>query len=346
MESDQMRKRVLGNAHILIDNNLGQDYAFDGCMAYLMECLGEGTAYDYWFFAGVSGDSYTQVYSRDLDTWVLDLSHACYDNELMGRVFGAVGYGHSLVDGDELKADPDGYRKQVVDSIDHGVPVIAKGFDFTMNGKTHRNMDIGCVIGYENDGETFLYLSQDSVIPSPHMAQDPLTPRPFTLDSSYGLVFAGGKKQAPPLADVYREAIMNVPRLDAMPERDGVAFGTKAFERWASDLEEGKLDALPTGTLDFWQHYGGYLAVLYTNMYGQHFTRRAIEACPDWTALSEIPPIVKEMSMVCAFPPVGGGFDMEPRRLKDRKYMEPICKVIRRCADYTKKVIETIQRRG
>jgi hypothetical protein len=76
-------KKVLGNVHLLIDNNLGQDYAFDGCMAYLMECLGESEAYDYWFFAGVSGDSFTQIYGRDLDKWILDLSHACFDEELM-----------------------------------------------------------------------------------------------------------------------------------------------------------------------------------------------------------------------------------------------------------------------
>ncbi len=83
--------RVLSNYHILIDNNLGQDYAFDGCMAYLMECLGDSQAYDYWFFAGVSGDSYTQVYEWDLNRWILDLSHVCFGEELMRRVFGAVG---------------------------------------------------------------------------------------------------------------------------------------------------------------------------------------------------------------------------------------------------------------
>ncbi len=59
-------KKVLDNVHLLIDNNLGQDYVFDGCMAYLMECLGESNHYDYWYFGGVSGDLYTQVYHQDL----------------------------------------------------------------------------------------------------------------------------------------------------------------------------------------------------------------------------------------------------------------------------------------
>lgn len=245
--------------------------------------------------------------------------------------------------GNELKYNLGKRRMQVVDSIDRGVPVIAKGFDFTMSGKTYRNMDIGCIIGYENAGEAFFYLSQDSVTPSPHMAHDSITPRPFVLDSSYCLVFAGEKKEAPPLASVYREAIMNIPRLNAMPERDGVSFGTRAYEDWAADLENGKFDDMPVDELDFWPHYGGYLVILATNVFGQHFTQRAMEACSDLTALSEIPPIIREMSEVCDFSTVGGGFDMEPQRLQDRKHMEPICKLIRKCAAYNERIIDTIE---
>ncbi len=223
-------KKVLDNVHILIDNNLGQDYVFDGCLAYLMECLGESNTYDYWFFSGVSGDSYTQIYQQDLDKLTQDFSHACFDDDLLKRVFRAVGYGYSYVTGSALKGNLDTYRRQVVDSIDQGVPVIAKGFDFPLppwRGKTYQNIDIGCIVGYENEGETLLYISQDSVIPSPHMANDSLILRPFVLDPSYCLVFAGKKKPAPPLANVYTEAIWNIPRLNKMPERDGIFLERK-----------------------------------------------------------------------------------------------------------------------
>lgn len=52
---------LLSAIHYLIDKNQGQHYVFNGCMAYLMESLGESKDYDYCFFSGVSGDCYTQV---------------------------------------------------------------------------------------------------------------------------------------------------------------------------------------------------------------------------------------------------------------------------------------------
>jgi hypothetical protein len=288
-ETQRTMKRVIDNVHILIDNNLGQDYVFGGCMAYLMECLGESEAYDYWFFAGVSGDSYTQVYERDLSRWTPSLSRACFDQHLMDRVFGAAGYGYSFVDGTAIGRNQEAFRSRVVESIDQGIPVIAKGFDYTWNGKIHRNWDIGCIVGYEDAGDTLLYVSQDLVTPSPHMAQDPIVPRAFTLDSTFTLVFVGEKTHSPPLESVYREAIRNIVRLNRMADRGSVSFGTKAFEQWAADLESGRPDSLPVEELDFWHHYGGYLVTLYTNMYGQHFTQRAIEACPNHAGLSEVP---------------------------------------------------------
>jgi hypothetical protein len=66
----------------------------------------------------------------------LDFPHACFDDDLFRRVFRAVGYDYFFVTGSALKGNIEKYRRQVVDSIDHGVPVIAKGFDFSMGGKT------------------------------------------------------------------------------------------------------------------------------------------------------------------------------------------------------------------
>jgi hypothetical protein len=336
-------KIAIENVHILIDNNLGQDYVFAGCMAYVMECLGESKAYDYWFFAGVSGDSYTQVYDRDLSRWTPSLSRACFDQHLMDRVFGAAGYGYSFVDGTAIGRSQEEFRSRVVESIDQGIPVIAKGFDYTSDGRIHRNWDIGCIVGYEDAGDTLLYVSQDLVTPSPHMAQDPIVPRAFTLDSTYTLVLVGEKTHCPSLDSVYREAIRNIPRLNRMPDRGSVSFGTKAFEQWASDLESGRLDSLAAEDLGFWQHYGGYLVTLYTNLYGQHFTQRAIEACPDHPGLSRVPALIKEMIQVCDFAAVGGNFDMDPQKLRDRKHMAPICTVIRKCAEYNEKIIAAME---
>ena len=164
------------------------------------------------------------------------------------------------------------------------------------------------------------------------------------MDASFSLVFPGEKKQAPRLQDVYRKAIRRVPRLNAMPPRGGVSFGSQAFRDWASDLEAGKFDDLPTDRLDYWPHYGGYLVLYYTNVFGQHFTQRALEACPDLAPVSEIRCIVEEMAKTCDFAAAGGGFDMKAERLKDRKHMEPICRLIRQAAAFNDRVIDTILR--
>ena len=70
-------KTLLKNCRPLCDALCGEMYSFDGCMAYLMECLGEPDAFDYLFFAGVTGDVFTPLYSRDPRRFAACLSDAC-----------------------------------------------------------------------------------------------------------------------------------------------------------------------------------------------------------------------------------------------------------------------------
>ena len=76
-----------GHFHPLLDKYQGQNYAFNAYMAMLMEYLGESKDYDYWFFSGVSGDCFTQVYGGDLTKWHQCLSHACFDKEGLRRLW-------------------------------------------------------------------------------------------------------------------------------------------------------------------------------------------------------------------------------------------------------------------
>ena len=50
--------------HRLITHHYGENYWFNGAARYVMECLGE-REYDYWLFAGLTGDVLAQVFSRD-----------------------------------------------------------------------------------------------------------------------------------------------------------------------------------------------------------------------------------------------------------------------------------------
>ena len=88
-------KTLLKNCRPLCDALCGEMYSFDGCMAYLMECLGEPDAFDYLFFAGVTGDVFTPLYSRDPRRFAACLSDAC-PGDALDDAFAACGYAYAV----------------------------------------------------------------------------------------------------------------------------------------------------------------------------------------------------------------------------------------------------------
>ena len=97
-------KTLLKNCRPLCDALCGEMYSFDGCMAYLMECLGEPDAFDYLFFAGVTGDVFTPLYSRDPRRFAACLSDAC-PGDALDDAFAACGYAYERFTGAEADAD-------------------------------------------------------------------------------------------------------------------------------------------------------------------------------------------------------------------------------------------------
>ena len=310
--------------HPLLDKYQGQNYAFCGCMALLMEYLGESKDYDYWFFSGVSGDCFTQVYGQDLTKWYQCLSHACFDEHLIKRVFDACGYDYTFVSPESFSANREKYLQKVVSHIDRDLPVIVKGFSFPFNDKLYPVEEISCVVGYENGGQVLLYLPDTST-----------TPTPFPLDIPYTLVFSEEKKKAPDLPEVYRRAIANIPLLNLAPPRDGISFGAHAFLDWADALENGKFDDIPVEDLDNWPHYGAYLCIIATNVSRPDFLNRVKELCPDIKELTAINAVIEKMRVhMKEFCSLEGGFGMEEYKLKNRELMRPVCDMIRKYAGY------------
>ncbi|WP_058304169.1 helix-turn-helix domain-containing protein [Gorillibacterium timonense] len=310
--------------HPLMDKYQGQNYAFNACMALLMKYLGESKDYDYWFFSGVSGDCFTQVYGQDLTKWYQCLSHACFDEHLIKRVFDACGYDYTFVTPESFSANREKYLQKVVSHIDRDLPVIVKGLGFPFEGRLYPVEEISCIVGYENGGQVLLYLPDTST-----------TPTPFPLDIPYTLVFSEEKKKAPTLPEVYRQAIANIPSLNLASPRNGVSFGAHAFLDWAEALENGKFDDIPVEDLDCWPHYGAYLCIIASNVSCPHFLNRAKELCPD---IKELPAINAVMEKMCAhmdeFCRLEGGFGMEEYKLKDRELMQPVCEMIRKYAGF------------
>ncbi len=310
--------------HPLLDKYQGQNYAFCGCMALLMEYLGESKYYDYWFFSGVSGDCFTQIYGQDLTKWYQCLSHACFDEHLIKRVFDACGYDYTFVSSESFSSNREKYIQKVVNHIDRDLPVIVKGFNFPFKDKLYPVEEISCVVGYENGGQVLLYLPDTSS-----------TPTSFPLDIPYTLVFSEEKKKAPTLPEVYHKAIANIPLLNLASTRDDVSFGAHAFLDWADALENGKFDNVPVEDLDLWPHYSAYLCIIASNVSCPHFLNRAKKLCPDIKELPAIDAIMEKMhTHIGEFCNIEGGFGMEEYKLKDRELMRPVCEMIRKYAGF------------
>jgi len=293
-------------------------------MALLMEYLSESKDYDYWFFSGVSGDCFTQVYGQDLTKWYQCLSHACFDERLVKRVFDACGYDYTFISPQSFSINREKYVRKIVSFIDRDLPVIVRGFNFPYSERLIPVEEITCIVGYENYGQTLLCLSDTSA-----------TPKSFPLDTPYTLVFVEEKRDAPALPDVYRQAIANISLLNLASPRDGVSFGAHAFLDWAENLENGVYDDIPDDELDIWRDYGEYLCMIATNVFCPIFLNRVRQLCPDIKELPVIDRVMAKMhTHMNEFMGLEGGFDMDVRKLKDRELMRPVCEMIRMYAGF------------
>ncbi len=324
----------------------GQNYVFNGCMKFLMECVGEqNEQYDYFFFSAVSGDSYVQVFNTNKEKWSTCLSQAKFDYGLIKRVFDAIGYRFTYLEAADWRKDKDAVKAKIIESIDKGIPVIGKGFYSVFHGVVLPTSEISCIIGYENDGECFYRLTEEST--------DLVA---FSLDDAlpYTFVFLGEKKEAPPVAQVYRDALRLAPGLMRTPPCDDhdVYFGNDAFEQWARMLESGfyrmtKEEYEATNAIASWWYYCIYVCIIATNIYSkQHTTDRAIRLNPDLASLAPIldqeyralDAIEKELQAA------GGDFNVTYEVLQDAGKCNEIARILRKFPAVQDRICEIIER--
>lgn len=111
--------------HRLVTDEYGENYWFNACARYVMECLGEKD-YDYWFFAGITGDLLTQHYTYTkyagdaLSSYMMDENPAAFVED----VFAKCGYAATFVPKQELRKNAEMYLQTLISYIDKGVPVI------------------------------------------------------------------------------------------------------------------------------------------------------------------------------------------------------------------------------
>lgn len=326
--------------HRLVSDMDGENYWFNGCAKYVMECLGEKD-YDYWFFAGLTGDLFTQhytftKYSGDaLTSYMMDEKPA----QFVEDIFAQCGYAASFVSKKDLLKNTDLYLQTLIAYIDKGIPVIAWG---------KWGNPLGVFVGYEDHGKVLLYITGNKDQPERIPLDKALEGR---ADTS-GWIFVGDKKENHPLAELYREAICAIPQHLSV-KTDTYCFGAEAFRAWARDIENGKFDGMTIEEFDTWAYYTNYVCVLSTNGSCCHeFLKRVQELNPDMGYLVEISALYRRIAEMWggennrndadSLEALGGGFNVTLEVLQDKARRDKIATKIREFADVTDEIVRVL----
>ncbi len=314
---------------ILCDGMKGENYWLHGCMTYLAVCLELSAEYNYQFFTCYSGDSVTQVFSKDPGRDVWSYSHEC-TAETLKRCFHAIGYGYTYIS--SIK-DPHELLPMICETLDRGLPVFARGGG-TSDGQ---NIEFNCIVGYDEDALYYLFCDED------HETK-------VTVYDFRELVIVGEKTAEPiPVGEAYREAVLRITELLTLPETDEFSFGIQAFTDWAEQLSDGSLAGYDNPWHNVWSVHGTYLSMLGSNGGGFGLFDKAMAYCPEMTWLEDVKKQYDELSDIfqtLAYRDGGvcGGFDMKPEDVRNPEKMKPVCALIRRAADITETIAEMIRR--
>ncbi len=337
------------NIHRLITMHYGENYWFNGCARYVMECKGEKD-YDYHFFAGLTGDNFAQVYSFDhfrgdgaTDYFLSDKGNTKYIED----VFSDCGYASTFVTIEQLSNNREMYLQTLIAYIDKGIPVIFNHWGITPRDR----WGWGVFVGYEDFGKVLLYLNSEMTEPDRISLSD-LFPDEYLIgqEACNGWIFVGEKKKHLELADIYRRRIKSLPEL-LTTKREGFCFGAEAFRSWAKDIENGKFDNIKPEEFDDWPMHTVYVCNLATNSSCFHeFLNRAQTLNPDLTYIGEIHGLYEKMRCMWNeqngedLEAIGGGFNITLQALQDKQKRTRIAAKLREFADCTDEIISILSR--
>ncbi len=302
----------------LLLRHLGQNYAFDGCMAYLMECINEKPEYDYWFFSDVTGDSFTQVYSDELVTGCLsDIT------DRVNNAFTACGYEYSIVNKDDLKENK--VYQKIISSIDKNIPVIQRKL-------INSRYEYSIICGYDDNNTYSIYILKGGT----NQVQK------TEFNDSESCIFIGNKVTDPNIKDVYRNLILSIPEYLNMSPKDGFIFGKNAFKSWADSLIDGRFDNMPLNKINKNKYHTNYLINAGTNGCARGALERTLLLNPDMIFIKKLQYHYDNMQRIFDYLAytdgkdgldyqsggLHGGFKIEPKIFKNQNGMKDLsCKI-------------------
>jgi Predicted transcriptional regulators len=322
--------------HRLVTDEYGENYWFNGCAKYVMECLGEKD-FDYQFFAGITGDVFAQYYPYDgfRGEGVSGYEISVGNFEYIEQLFEKCGYAATFVTKKDLQKNTEMYIQTLLAYIDKGIPVISWG-----NG----GPPVGVFVGYEEYGKTLLYITGNTDVPERISIEKAVT----TETAVGGWIFVGDKKRERPLAEIYRETIFALPEI-LTADGDKFCFGSRAFRVWADDIENGKFDNVTPEDFDTWALYTSYICGLATNGSCCHgFLQRAKELNPDMSFLDEISGLYHRLANIWNndngkdLEALGGGFNVRLEVLQDKERRKLIADTIRECAVVNDEIVRVL----
>jgi len=339
--------------HRLVTDEYGENYWFNGCAKYVMECLGEKD-YDYWFFAGLTGDVFTQhytytKYSGDaLSSYMLDIEMNGNPSKFTEEIFSKCGYAATYVSNQDLQKNTEMYVNTVIAYIDKGIPIIVYGTPL-----------VGVIVGYEDYGKVLLYITGNNDKPERMTIEkllcgeieNPLLDNPFYKYpvKPGGWIFVGEKKETIDLAKLYRNAVLEISKHFNI-KTNLFCFGAEAFRAWAKDIENGKFDGMNADEFDAWAYYSNYVCVLATNGSCCHgFLQKARKLNPDMEFIEELSTLYRRTAQMWGgdntkndpdnLEALGGGFNVTLEALQDKEQRRKISTKIREFADVTDRIL-------
>ncbi len=332
---------LIPNIHPLITKHFGENYWFNGCAKYVMEALGEAD-YDYSFFAGLTGDNFAQIYAYGEFLGDSATEYRMRERGFLESIFEKCGYASTFLSDGELKRHRAGALEALIASINRGVPVIRFGSGF------------GVIVGYEDYGEALLCLTGDDPEPSRVTLEQMLTPDggadPAKWEEIFGWLIVGEKKRTVELADLYRDAILDLPRLLTV-KNERYCFGAAAFRAWADDIERGRYDRLPPEDFDVWTMYTVYICNLATNGSCCHsFLDKARALNQSLTCTDELHRQYERMRRMWNadggqdLEALGGGFNVTLEALQNHDKRAKIAAKLREFAACTEAAVEAVRK--
>ncbi len=294
----------------------GENYPFSACMRKLMESLGGDTnLYTYGFFAGIAGDDFVFAYGDNRA--FNDCVSVCEDvTTFCARVFGRIGLAYTLLTSD---SDKETLLAKIQDFIDRGIPVLVK----SQNDEEALGANYNLVSGYEGDTLT-------------EEVGDPQWNHSYRLgEITATYIFIDTLPKIDNLAQVYREAILQLPSLMKGKAENGVTFGSAGLRRWADDIEGGRYDKYLTEEFESWGNWCIYICNIATNArHGWDFLARAYVHNPDMPNILTLIALLDRNERDAWHPleGIGMGFGIQPAYFADEEKKAEAVRLIRALA--------------